>query len=63
MRCLLKVMVWLRDQSNQEAFDRIYSTYFTSVDTLPTRTRLQAGRLPMNCDVEVDAIGYITEES
>lgn len=63
MSCLLKVMVWLRDQSNQEAFDHIYSTYFTSVETLPTRTRLQAGRLPMNCDVEVDAIGYITEEA
>jgi 2-iminobutanoate/2-iminopropanoate deaminase len=55
---LLKVSVWLKDQSRQEEFDRIYRKYFRNQETLPTRTRIQVGRLPMNCDVEVEAIGY-----
>jgi len=61
MDCLLKVVVWLRDQSDQEAFDRIYRSYFTSADNLPTRTRMQAGRTPMDCGLEIDAIGYIPD--
>jgi len=59
MDCLLKVIVWLKDQSQQEAFDRIYRTYFTSTATLPARTRMQAGRTPMDCGLEVEAIGYV----
>jgi 2-iminobutanoate/2-iminopropanoate deaminase len=39
MDCLLKVNVWLKDQRQQEEFDRIYRTYFTSQETLPARTR------------------------
>jgi 2-iminobutanoate/2-iminopropanoate deaminase len=49
MDCLLKVIVWLKDQRQQEEFDRIYRTYFTSAETLPARTRMQAGRTPMDC--------------
>ena len=30
MDCLLKVIVWLKDQRQQEEFDRIYRSYFTS---------------------------------
>jgi len=56
---LLKVNVWLRNQSDQAAFDRIYRTYFASTATLPTRTRLQAGATPLGCGLEVEAIGYI----
>lgn len=59
MDCLLKVIVWLKDQRQQEEFDRIYRTYFTSTETLPARTRMQAGRTPMDCGLEVEAIGYI----
>ncbi len=55
MDCLLKVMVWLKDQGQQHEFDR---RYFRT-EALPARTRIQAGRLPMNCDVEVEAVGYI----
>jgi 2-iminobutanoate/2-iminopropanoate deaminase len=62
MDCLLRVMVWLKDQSRQEEFDLIYRRYFSSQETLPTRTRIQVGRLPMNCDVEVEAIGYVSDE-
>ena len=59
MDCLLKVSVWLKDQRQQEEFDRIYKTYFTSQETLPARTRIQAGRMPLDCGVEVEAIGYV----
>ena len=59
MDCLLKVIVWLKDQCQQEEFDKIYRTYFTSTEMLPARTRMQAGRTPMDCGLEVEAIGYV----
>jgi 2-iminobutanoate/2-iminopropanoate deaminase len=59
MDCLLKVIVWLKDQRQQEQFDRIYRGYFSSAETLPARTRMQAGRTPMDCALEVEAIGYV----
>ncbi len=59
MDCLLKVIVWLRDQRDAEEFDRVYRTYFTSRETLPARTRIQAGRTPMDCGLEVEAIGFV----
>jgi len=63
MDCLLKVIVWLEDQRQAEEFDRIYRTYFTSRETLPARTRMQAGRTPMDCGLEVEAIGYVPRRS
>ena len=62
MECLLKVVVWLKDQSDQEAFDRIYRSYFAGEQSLPTRTRMQAGRTPMDCALEIDAIGFVPEQ-
>jgi len=62
MDCLLKVIVWLRDQRDSEEFDRIYRTYFTSRETLPARTRIQAGRTPLDCGLEVEAIGYVPKK-
>jgi 2-iminobutanoate/2-iminopropanoate deaminase len=59
MDCLLKVIVWLKDQRQAEEFDRIYRGYFTSQEALPARTRMQAGRTPMDCGLEVEAIGYV----
>jgi 2-iminobutanoate/2-iminopropanoate deaminase len=59
MDCLLKVSVWLKDQRQQEEFDRVYRTYFSDLNSLPARTRLQAGRMPLDCGVEVEAIGYV----
>ena len=58
MDCLLKVVVWLKDQRQQEEFDRVYRSYFSSTAMLPARTRMQAGRTPMDCGLEIDAIGY-----
>jgi 2-iminobutanoate/2-iminopropanoate deaminase len=63
MDCLLKVIVWLKDQSQQEAFDRIYRRYFSSPEALPARTRMQAGRTPMDCALEVEAIGYVPRQA
>jgi len=59
MDCLLKVIVWLKDQRQAEEFDRIYRSYFTNPEMLPARTRMQAGRTPMDCGLEVEAIGYV----
>jgi 2-iminobutanoate/2-iminopropanoate deaminase len=59
MDCLLKVIVWLKDQRDQETFDRIYRSYFSNPAALPSRTRMQAGRTPMDCGLEVEAIGYV----
>jgi 2-iminobutanoate/2-iminopropanoate deaminase len=59
MDCLLKVIVWLKDQSQSEVFDRIYRTYFSSPQTWPARTRMQAGRTPLDMGLEVDAVGYV----
>jgi len=56
---LLKVTVWLKDQNDHATFDRIYRTYFSSDEALPARTRMQAGRTPLDCGLEVDAIGYV----
>ena len=58
---LLKVNVWLKNQSDQPAFDKVYRTYFKSPETMPARTRLQAGGTPMGCGLEVEAVGYVPE--
>lgn len=63
MDCLLKVTVWLKDQTQQDIFDKVYRGYFSSPDKLPARTRMQAGRTPRDCGLEVDAIGYIPGKS
>ena len=59
---LIKVNVWLLNQADQPVFDRVYRTYFRSPETMPARTRLQAGGTPMGCGLEVEAIGYIPEK-
>jgi 2-iminobutanoate/2-iminopropanoate deaminase len=63
MDCLLKVIVWLRDQRDAEQFDRIYRGYFSSREALPARTRIQAGRTPLDCGLEVEAIGYVPRKA
>ena len=59
MDCLLKVIVWLTDARDFVRFNEIYRTYFTSTETLPARTRMQAGRTPLDCGLEFEAIGYV----
>ncbi len=55
--CLLQVSVFLRSQTDADRFDAIYRTYFTTY--FPARTRLQAGRLPFDTAVEIEAIAYV----
>ena len=64
--------MWLKDQSDQEAFDRIYRGYFSSEEALPTRTRMhhrflvtihyyKYGWLPENGDaIESSHYEYVT---
>jgi 2-iminobutanoate/2-iminopropanoate deaminase len=59
MDCLIKTNVWLRDQSQAEEFEKIYRRYFSSQEALPARARMQAGRTPMDCGLEVEAIAYV----
>ncbi len=61
MAHMLKVTVWLRDQKEQAAFDKIYRSYFDSNDDLPSRTRMQAGGTPFDCGLEIDAIAYLPD--
>lgn len=58
---LLKVNVWLKDQTQMEVFDAVYRTYFADIETLPARTRIQAGRMPLDCGLEIEAVGYVPE--
>ena len=60
---LLKVNVWLKNQADMGAFDKVYRTYFESPDTYPARTRLQAGATPLGCGLEVEAVGYVPDAS
>jgi 2-iminobutanoate/2-iminopropanoate deaminase len=54
---VLKVTVYLADMGNFAAFNAIYQEYF--VENCPARTCIQAGRLPMDIQVEVDAIALV----
>jgi 2-iminobutanoate/2-iminopropanoate deaminase len=55
--CILQTTVYLRRQEDAARFDAIYRTYFTTY--FPARTRLQAGRLPFDTAVEIEAIAYL----
>lgn len=57
LACILQATVYLRDQADAARFDAIYRTYFDGV--YPARTRLQAGRLPFDTAVEIEAIAYV----
>ena len=64
--CFISNYLWLDGRSLTamrqrylEEFDRIYRSYFTGTATLPARTRMQAGRTPLDCGLEVEAIGYV----
>ena len=59
MDCLLKTNVWLKDQTQAEEFEKVYVKYFSSFETLPARARMQAGRTPMDCGLEIEAIAYV----
>jgi 2-iminobutanoate/2-iminopropanoate deaminase len=57
LSCVLQATVYLRDQGDAARFDALYRTYFDG--PFPARTRLQAGRLPFDTAVEIEAIAYV----
>lgn len=51
---VLKVTCYLADMADFDRFNNIYKTFFPKDP--PARTALQAGRLPLDVQIEVDAI-------
>jgi 2-iminobutanoate/2-iminopropanoate deaminase len=51
---VLKVTCYLSNMDDFSRFNSVYSEYFP--DSPPARTTVQAGRLPMDFKVEIDAI-------
>lgn len=54
MKDVLKVTCYLADIDNFERFNNVYKEYFK--EEPPARSTLQAGRLPLDVQVEIDAI-------
>lgn len=57
---VVKTTVFLADMENFAAFNGIYEGYF--VKEPPARTCIQAGRLPGDIQVEIEAIAVIPQE-
>ena len=56
---VLKVTCYLSNMDDFDRFNKVYSEYFAEAP--PARTTIQAGRLPMDIKVEIDAIVGHTE--
>ncbi len=54
---ILKVTVYLLDIADYARFNEVYKRYFKK--DRPARVCIQAGKLPFDTRVEIDAIGYI----
>lgn len=51
---VVKTTVYLADMNDFAAMNRVYATYFA--DPAPARAAVQAARLPLDAQVEIDAI-------
>lgn len=56
---VVKVNAYLADMGNFARFNEVYKTYFT--ENCPARTTIQAGRLPLDFQVEVDAVAVVPD--
>lgn len=54
MEDVLKVSCYLADIENFAMFNNVYKKYF--IEKPPARTVIQAGKLPMDVQIEIDAI-------
>ncbi len=54
---VLKTGVFLSNIENFKEFNGIYATYFDEAP--PARSTVQVGRLPLDVDIEVDAVACI----
>ncbi len=53
---IVKTTIYLKDMSDFSAVNRVYESYFES--PYPARVTIQAGELPLNAIVEIDAIAH-----
>lgn len=51
---VVKTTIYLSDMVNFSKFNDVYKTYFTA--NQPARTCIQAGRLPLDMQVEIEAV-------
>ncbi len=54
---VVKVTVYLKDISKFQEFNKVYSQYFK--EKPPARVVIEVPNLPLNADIEVEAIAYI----
>ncbi len=54
MEDVLRVTCYLADLNDFERFNNVYKTYFTQ--NYPARTTIQAAGLPLDVQIEIDAI-------
>lgn len=59
MKDVLKVTCYLADIDDFRRFNDVYKEYFK--DEPPARTTIQAGKLPLDVQVEIDAIVALKE--
>jgi 2-iminobutanoate/2-iminopropanoate deaminase len=55
---VLKTTVFLSDLRDFEAMNAVYARYFAG-DALPSRSAVQAARLPRDARIEIEAIAYV----
>jgi 2-iminobutanoate/2-iminopropanoate deaminase len=54
---IVKTTVFLKDMKNFEKMNRIYKKYFS--EKPPARSCVEVARLPLDIQVELEAIAYI----
>jgi 2-iminobutanoate/2-iminopropanoate deaminase len=57
---VVKMTVYLKDMENFAAMNAVYKEYFP--ENPPARTCIQAGRLPLDFQVEMDAIAMLPND-
>ena len=60
LKDVVKVMIFLADMDNFKAFNRIYKEFFS--EDCPARSCVQVARLPVDFQVEIEAIALIPKE-
>jgi 2-iminobutanoate/2-iminopropanoate deaminase len=59
MDAVVKTTVYLKDMERFLEMNGIYAQYFG--DPAPARTTVQAARLPLDIDIEIEAIAYAAQ--
>jgi len=58
---VLKVTCYLADMEDFKRFNEVYQKYFP--DSPPARATIQAGRLPLDVQIEIDAVVALPDKS